>query len=90
MTLTSEDIEWFREAKKIVQKGYYPDGKKAISDYNRIFAEEIKQGKMRGNLSSKCGGCIRTAVSKVNEAIDRLENEITGKEDDGQKTKKDD
>lgn len=90
MTLTSEDIEWFREAKKIVQRGYYPDGKKAISDYNRIFAEEIKEGKMKGNLSPNCGGCIRQSVSKVNEAIDRLENEITGKEDDGQGTKEED
>lgn len=90
MTLTSEDIEWFREAKKIVQKGYYPSGEKAIKDYNRIFAEEIKQGKMRGNLSAKCGGCIRESVRKVNEAIDRLEKEITLKEDDEQGVKKDD
>lgn len=87
MKITSEQIEWFKEAKKIIQKGYYPSGEKAIEDYKTLFAEEIKQGKMRGNLNPHCGSCIKEAVLKVNEAINKLEK-LT--ENDGQGTEKKD
>ena len=33
MKITSDDIQWFKEAKKTVNKGYYPNGQKAIEDY---------------------------------------------------------
>ena len=85
MILTSEEIEWYRKAKETVRKGYFPDGNRAVEDYKRIFAEEIKQGKMRGNLNPHCGSCIKEAVLKVNEAINNLEK-LT--ENDGQGTEK--
>jgi hypothetical protein len=78
MKITSEDIEWFKKAHNIIAEGHYPDGKKAINLYNKIFEEEIKQGKMRGNLSPGCGGCIREAVNKTYEAIIRLERQTNG------------
>ena len=49
MKITSDDIEWFKEAKKTINKGYYPSGQKAIDDYKRIFADEIAKGAMTGN-----------------------------------------
>lgn len=73
MKITAEQIEFFREAMKTIRKGYYPSGEKAIQYYKEIFAEEIAKGTMQGNLSSKCGGCIRTSVIKVNEAIDKID-----------------
>lgn len=87
MKITSDDIEWFKEAKKIINKGYYPNGQKAIDDYKRIFADEIAKGTMTSNLNPKCGSCIRTAVQKTYEAIIKLEKEL---ENDKQGVKKED
>ena len=87
MKITSEQIEWFKDAKKIINKGYYPSGQKAIDDYKRIFADEIAKGTMRGNLNPKCGSCIKEAVQKTYEAIIKLEKEL---EDDKQGTEKED
>lgn len=84
MKITSEDIEWFKKAHNIIAEGHYPDGKKAINLYNQIFEEEIKQGKMRGNLSPGCGGCIREAVNQSYEAIMKIKRETSN----GQKTDK--
>lgn len=87
MKITNEDVEWFKEANKIVRKGYYPNGQKAIDDYKRIFADEIAKGTMTSNLNPKCGSCIRTAVQKTYEAIIKLEKEL---ENDKQGVKKED
>ena len=87
MKITNEDIEWFKEAYKIVRKGYYPNGQRAVDDYKRIFADEIAKGTMRGNLNPKCGSCIKEAVQKTYEAIIKLEKEL---EDDKQGTEKED
>lgn len=87
MKITSDDIEWFKEAKKTINKGYYPNGQKAIDDYKRIFADEIAKGTMTSNLNPKCGSCIRTAVQKTYEAIIKLEKEL---ENDKQGVKKED
>ena len=87
MKLTSEQIEWFKEAKKTINKGYYPNGQKAIDDYKTIFADEIAKGTMTGNLNPHCGSCIRQAVQKTYDAIIKLEKEL---ENDKQAIKKED
>ena len=87
MKISSDDIEWFKEAKKTINKGYYPNGQKAIDDYKRIFADEIAKGAMTGNLNPHCGSCIRQAVQKTYDAIIKLEKEL---EDDKQEFKKED
>ena len=87
MKITSEQIEWFKEAKKTINKGYYPNGQKAIDDYKRIFADEIANGAMTGNLNPHCGSCIRQAVQKTYDAIIKLEKEL---ENDKQGIKKED
>ena len=76
MKITNEDVEWFKDAEKIIRKGYYPNGQKAIEDYKRIFADEIAKGTMRSNLNPKCGSCIKEAVQKTYEAIINLEKEL--------------
>ena len=76
MKITSEQIEWFKEAKKTINKGYYPSGQKAIDDYRTIFADEIAKGTMTGNLNPHCGSCIRQAVQKTYDAIIKLEKEM--------------
>lgn len=87
MKITSDDIEWFKEAKNTINKGYYPSGQKAIDDYKRIFADEIAKGAMTGNLNPHCGSCIRQAVQKTYDAIIKLEKEL---ENDKQEFKKED
>ena len=87
MKISSDDIEWFKEAKKTINKGYYPNGQKAIDDYKRIFADEIASGKMTSNLNPHCGSCIRQAVQKTYDAIIKLEKEL---ENDKQGIKKED
>ena len=76
MKVTNEDIEFFTKAEDIIKRGYYPDGSKCIENYNRIFASEIAEGKMRGNLSPRCGACIKEAVKltmrKINELKEKL------------------
>ena len=69
MKITNEDVVWFKDAEKIIRKGYYPNGQKAIEDYKRIFADEIAMGTMRSNLNPKCGSCIKEAVQKTYQAI---------------------
>ena len=76
MKITNEDVEWFKEADKIIRKGYYPNGQKAIEDYKRIFADEIAKGTMKSNLNPKCGSCIKEAVQKTYQAIIKLEKEL--------------
>lgn len=76
MKITNEDVEWFKDAEKIIRKGYYPNGQKAIEDYKRIFADEIAKGTMRSNLNPKCGSCIKEAVQKTYQAIINLEKEL--------------
>ena len=87
MKISSDDIEWFKEAKKTINKGYYPNGQKAIDDYKRIFADEIAKGTMTGKLNLHCGSCIRQAVQKTYDAIIKLEKEL---ENDKQGIKKED
>ena len=87
MKISSEQIEWFKEAKKTINKGYYPNGQKAIDDYRTIFADEIAKGTMTGNLNPHCGSCIRQAVQKTYDAIIKLEKEL---ENDKQGIKKED
>ena len=80
MKISSDDIEWFKEAKKTINKGYYPSGQKAIDDYKRIFADEIAKGAMTDNLNPHCGSCIRQAVQKTYDAIIKLEKELENNE----------
>ena len=87
MKISSEQIEWFKEAKNTINKGYYPNGQKAIDDYKTIFADEIAKGTMTGNLNPHCGSCIRQAVQKTYDAIIKLEKEL---ENDKQGIKKED
>ena len=87
MKITSEQIEWFKEAKNTINKGYYPSGQKAIDDYKAIFADEIAKGAMTGNLNPHCGSCIRQAVQKTYDAIIKLEKELEN--DEQQAGKKD-
>lgn len=87
MKITSEEIEYFREAEKLIKRGYYPSGQKAIDTYRKIFAEEISSGTMRDNFSPKCGGCIKQVVGITMNKIIELEKKIneqgTEKEDKG-------
>ena len=87
MKISSDDIEWFKEAKNTINKGYYPNGQKAIDDYKRIFADEIAKGAMTGNLNPHCGSCISQAVQKTYDAIIKLEKEL---DNDKQGIKKED
>ena len=80
MKITSDDIKFFKEAKKTIDKGYYPDGKKAIEDYKRIFADEIAKGTMPSNLNPRCGSCIKTAVQKTYDTIIKLEEKLKNEE----------
>lgn len=80
MKITSDDIKWFKEAKKTINKGYYPDGKRAIEDYKRIFADEIAKGTMASNLNPRCGSCIKTAVQKTYDMIITLEKKLKNEE----------
>lgn len=88
MKITDEEIEYFKEANRIIKKGYYPNGQKAIDTYKKIFAEEIANRKMRDNFNPKCGGCIRQVVEITINKIKELEKKIkdetgTEKEDKG-------
>lgn len=76
MKITKEDIEFIRAAKEIIDRGNYPSGEKAVSLYKRVFEKEISEGKEKGNLSPKCGSCIRTSVNKVYEKIEELQKMI--------------
>ena len=76
MKITKDDIEWFRKAEDILKRGYYPSGEKAIESYKRIFAVEIAEGKMRNNLSPRCGACIRSAVELTMQKINELEKKL--------------
>ena len=80
MKITSEQIQWFKEAKKILNKGCYPDGKKAIEDYKTIFADEIAKGTMTSNLNPRCGSCIKIAVQKTYDTIIKLEEKLKNEE----------
>ena len=76
MKITNEDIGFFTKAEDIIKRGYYPEGNKAIESYKRIFATEISEGKMKGNLSPKCGACIKTAVKLTMEKIRELKEKL--------------
>lgn len=80
MKITSDDIKWFKEAKKIINEGHYPNGQKAIEDYKRIFADEIAKGTMASNLNPRCGSCIKTAVQKTYDMIITLEKKLKNEE----------
>ena len=80
MKITSDDIQWFKEAKKTIDKGFYPNGQKAIEDYKRIFADEIAKGTMPSNLNPRCGSCIKTAVQKTYDTIIKLEEKLKNEE----------
>ena len=81
MKITNEDIEFFIKAEDIIKRGYYPDGNKAIENYNRIFESEIAEGKMRGNLSPRCGACIKTAVNVTMTEIRKLQEKLNSYDD---------
>ena len=76
MKITNEDIEFFTKADDIIKRGYYPDGNKAIESYKRIFASEIAEGKMRSNLSPRCGACIKEAVKLTMQKINELKEKL--------------
>lgn len=80
MKITSDDIQWFKKAKKIINEGHYPDGQKAIEDYKRIFSDEIAKGTMPSNLNPRCGSCIKTAVQKTYDIIIKLEEKLKNEE----------
>lgn len=81
MKITNEEIEFFTKAEGIIKRGYYPDGNKAIEGYNRIFATEISEGKMKGNLSPRCGACIKTAVKLTMQKINELKEKLNSYDD---------
>ena len=76
MKITNDDIEFFTKAEEIIKRGYYPDGNKAIDRYKRIFSSEISEGKMRGNLSPKCGACIKESVKITMTEIRKLQEKL--------------
>lgn len=76
MKITNEDIEFFKKAEDIIKRGYYPDGNKAVESYKRIFATEISEGKMKGNLSPRCGACIKESVKLTMTEIRKLQEKL--------------
>ena len=80
MKITSEQIDFIQKAKKILNNGHYPDGHKAVDMYMQVFEEEIKQGKMRKNLSPRCGSCIAEAVNALYNLIITLEEKLKNEE----------
>ena len=76
MKITNDDIEFFTKAEGIIKRGYYPSGEKAIENFKRIFATEISEGKMKGNLSPRCGACIKEAVKITMEKINELKEKL--------------
>ena len=76
MKITNDDIEFFTKAEDIIKRGYYPSGEIAIDRYKRIFATEISEGKMKGNLSPKCGACIKESVKITMEKIRELKEKL--------------
>lgn len=81
MKITNDDIEFFTKAEDIIKRGYYPSGEKAVDGYKRIFATEISEGKMKGNLSPKCGACIKEAVKLTMEKIRKLQEKLNSYDD---------
>ena len=80
MKITSEQIDFIQKAKKTINRGYYPDGHKAVDMYMQVFEEEIKQGKMKKNLSPRCGSCIKEAVNALYNIIIKLEEKLKNEE----------
>lgn len=80
MKITSEQIDFIQKAKNTLNKGYYPSGQKAVDMYMQVFEEEIKQGKMRKNLSPRCGSCIAEAVNALYNVIIKLEEKLKNEE----------
>lgn len=80
MKITSEQIDFIQKAKNTLNKGYYPDGHKAVDMYMQVFEEEIKQGKMRKNLSPRCGSCIKEAVNALYNLTITLEEKLKNEE----------
>lgn len=76
MKITDEDIAFIRNAKEIIDRGHYPSGEKAVELYKRVFEKEIGEGKMQGNLSPKCGSCIRKSVNEVYKKLEDLEKQL--------------
>lgn len=87
MKITSEDIEYFKEAERIIKRGYFPSGQKTIDTYKKIFAEEIANGKMRDNFNPKCGGCIRQVVGATMNKIKELEKQTKNEQGTEKKDK---
>ena len=81
MKITNDDIEFFTKAEGIIKRGYYPSGEKAIENYKRIFATEISEGKMKGNLSPRCGACIKEAVKITMTEIRKLQEKLNSYDD---------
>lgn len=81
MKITNEDIEFFTKAEDIIKRGYYPSGEKSIESYKRIFASEIAEGRMRSNLSPKCGACIKEAVKITMTEIRKLQEKLNSYDD---------
>lgn len=80
MKITSEQIDFIQKAKNTLNRGYYPEGNKAVDMYMQVFEEEIKQGKMRKNLSPRCGSCITEAVNALYNLIIKLEEKLKNEE----------
>ena len=81
MKITNDDIEFFTKAEGIIKRGYYPSGEKAIENFKRIFATEISEGKMKGNLSPRCGACIKEAVKITMTEIRKLQEKLNSYDD---------
>lgn len=68
MKLTSEQIDFFQKANKILQTpSHFPDGNKVMEEYMKIYKEEYEQKKAPyyRSLSPSCGSCIRHMVYTV-------------------------
>lgn len=75
MVITNEDIDFVQKAFKIFQTpGHYPDGKKSIDIYKKVYAEEInnKQKPYYRSLSPGCGSCIRHCIFTMKNSLTEL------------------
>lgn len=67
MVISKEDRELIRKFEAIRKKGLYVQSAQMQAVYNRVFSTNM--------AATSCGTCIRGRISKLVDALNKLENE---------------
>lgn len=67
MVISNEDRELIRKFEAIKKKGLYVQSAQMQKVYNRVFETNM--------AATSCGTCIRGRISKLVDALNKLENE---------------